>query len=388
MSTQHGAPNGPLDPTAPVRVAIAAVGDPTSPGTWSGVAAGVFGGLRELGVATSTLDLKLPRGLEQMLLVLGAAPTRNRFDAEGAALPVAVRTALARRRLIGAQLDGIVQIGSSFKLPPGVPYVTLEDMTVRQGRVIHPVFSRMSPRGITGWEARRKQIYGGARMCATASQWTAQSLLVDYGVPSDRVGVVGFGATHRADAVDERGWEQPRFLFVGIDWERKGGPLLLRAFARLREQLPQATLDVVGGHPPIELAGVHAHGVLSQTHAGDRERILELFARCTCLVVPSHVEPFGIVYVEAGSAGMPSILTSEGGARDTIGADGGLVVEPGDEDGLLAAMLQISDPTVAQRMGEAARARAGLYTWRKVAERLLRALGLPSPDGGKLAELL
>jgi glycosyltransferase involved in cell wall biosynthesis len=225
-------------------------------------------------------------------------------------------------------------------------------------------------------------------MCATASRWTAQSLLVDYGVPLDRVAVVGFGATHRAVSQAERSWEQPRFLFVGIDWERKGGPLLLRAFARLREQLPRATLDLVGGHPPLEMPGVRGHGVLSQSNAEDRERILGLFARCTCLVVPSHVEPFGIVYVEAGSAGMPSILTSEGGARDTIGSDGGLVVEPGDEESLLAAMLQMSDPGGAKRMGEAARERAALYTWRKVAERLLRALGLPSPDRRKLAELL
>jgi glycosyltransferase involved in cell wall biosynthesis len=388
MSAQGRAADGPFEPKLPVRVAIASVGDPSSPGTWSGVTAGVFGALCELGVETSALDLELPRGLEQALLVLGAAPTGNRFDAEGGALPVAVRSALARRRLAGARLDGIVQIGSSFKLPAGIPYVTLEDMTVRQGQAIHPVFSRMSPRGIASWEARRAQIYGGARMCAAASRWTAQSLLVDYRVPRDRVAVVGFGATHRAVAAAERSWEQPRFLFVGIDWERKGGPLLLRAFARLREQLPQATLDVVGGHPPLEMPGVHAHGVLSQERAEERERILELFARCTCLVVPSQVEPFGIVYVEAGSAGMPSILTSEGGARDTIGADGGLVVEPSDEDALLAAMLQMSDPEIAQRMGEAARARAALYTWRKVGERLLRALGLPSPDGRELAELL
>jgi glycosyltransferase involved in cell wall biosynthesis len=116
--------------------------------------------------------------------------------------------------------------------------------------------------------------------------------------------------------------------------------------------------------------------------------MLALFARASCLVVPSQVEPFGIVYVEAGSAGIPSIVSGEGGARDTIGSDGGEVVRPGDEDGLVEAMLRLCDETSARRMGEAAHARSALYTWSKVAERLLRALGLRTPDGRQLAGFL
>jgi len=368
-------------------VAIASVGDPASPSTWSGVTAGVLGGLRELGVDTHALDLELPRGFEQAVLVAGAAPTCNRYDAQGAALPMALRSALARRRLAGVRLDGIIQIGSTFKLPPAIPYVTLEDMTLRQGDATHPVFGRMSARGIAGWEARRESIYREARMCAVASRWAAESLLGDYGLAPERVAVVGFGATHEAPVV-ERSWDAPRFLFVGIDWERKGGPLLLRAFAGVRQAIPTATLDVVGGHPPLHQEGVRAHGILEQGRARDRELLLDLFARATCLVVPSVVEPFGIVYVEAGSTGIPSIVTSEGGARETIGPEGGAVVEPGDELGLIEAMLRLSDPAVACRMGEGARRRAALYSWVKVAERLLRALGLPAPDGRPLAELL
>jgi glycosyltransferase involved in cell wall biosynthesis len=369
------------------RVAIASVGDPAAPETWSGVTSGLFTAMRELGVATTALDMSFPTGLEQAVLVGGAARTRNRYDAHSAASTMALRGALVRRRLAATQLDGIVQIGSNFILPASIPYLTLEDMTVRQGTAIHPVFSRMSKSGMVGWERRRERIYERARMCTAASRWASDSLVDDYGVPRERVAVVGFGATHRT-LVRERVWAPPRFLFVGVEWERKGGPLLLRAFARLREALPEASLDVVGGHPPIAQPGVTAHGVLSRSRAADRELILDLFARASCLVVPSLVEPFGIVYVEAGSAGIPSIVSGEGGARDTIGPHGGLVVAPGDEDGLLAAMLRLADPETARRMGAAARERSELYTWTKVAERLLRALGLEAPDGRSLAAFL
>jgi len=372
---------------SPARVALAAVGDPRSPSTWSGVTAGIFDGLQELGVAALPLDVALPRGLEQALLAGAAAPTRNRYDAEGAALTMRTRSLLARRRLNGVHVDGVIQIGTSFTLPPGISFVTLEDMTLRQASAGHPVFSRMSAHGIARWEKRRVEIYARARMCAVASHWAGESLLSDYGLPRERVAVVGFGATHTA-TVPDRVWTHPRFLFVGIDWERKGGPQVLSAFSRVRRVHPDAVLDVVGGHPSLRAPGVEAHGVLSRARDRDREIILELFARATCFVMPSLIEPFGIAYVEAASAGVPSIGSSVGGPRDVIGDDGGIVVDPDDEAGLVEAMLRLADPDTARRMGQAARERSGLYTWRKVAERLLRALGLQAPGGAPLAEFL
>lgn len=376
----------PASSELPPRVALASVGDPQSPATWSGVTAGLVGALRELGVETTPVDLSLRRPLEEIVLTAGALRTGNRFDAQAAPLTIAARSMLARRRTSTA-LDGVIQIGSTYVLPAGVPYVTLEDMTLRQGGASHPVFSRMSARGIASWERRREVVYKRARMCATASHWTAESLISDYGVAPERVAVVGFGANHLVTP-GEREWATPRFLFVGIDWERKGGPQLLRAFARLREALPQATLDLVGGHPPVHQQGVVGHGELSKSRPRDRQLIGELFARCTCLAVPSLIEPFGIVYVEAGSSGIPSIVSGAGGGGDIVGSDGGIVVAPGDEEGLLAAMRRLADPGVARRMGAAARERAALYTWTGVAERLLRALGLRLPGGGEPAAFL
>ena len=243
-------------------------------------------------------------------------------------------------------------------------------MTLRQAAASHPVYSRMSRPALERWEQRRVEIYRRARTCAAASRWTAESLCSDYGVAATKVAVVGFGANHGQEA-PERDWSSPRFLFVGIDWERKGGPLLLRAFSRLREVVPEAALDVVGGHPPLRAPGVTAHGVLSRAHKRDRDLIAALFARATCFVMPSQIEPFGIAYVEAGAAGVPSIASSVGGPSDVIGRDGGIVVQPDDEEGLVQAMLSLADPRTAKQMGEAARARSALYTWPRVADRLL-----------------
>ncbi len=369
------------------RVGVASVGDPRSPETWSGITTGVLQGLSEIGVTAVPLNMALPGRWEQALLLAGAARTLNLNDREGAALTMRLRARLARRRVAAANVDGVVQIGTRFSLPSGCRYVTFEDMTLRQGAQIYPIFNAMSARVVGKWERERTDIYSRAHMCAAASTWAACSLVDDYGIELERVAVVGFGA-NRLARVDVREWSPPKFLFVGVDWQRKGGALLLRAFARVRERNPQATLEVVGGHPRLAQEGVTGHGLLSQSSARDREILSSLYAHSTCFVMPSVVEPFGIAYVEAASFGLPSIATSVGGAQEAIGPDGGIIVEPADEDGLVGAMLRLAEPNTARSMGGSARVRSELYTWRKVAERLLRALELPALEGASLAEFL
>ena len=322
------------------------------------------------------------------MLASAALPTHNRFDAEGAAVTIGTRSLIARRALGRANVDGVIQIGTSFTLPIGYAVRDARGHDAAPGQ-------RQSSRSSVGCRRAGSRPGSGAVRRSTlvrasalaASHWAADSLLDDYRLARERVAVVGFGATHTV-AAPEREWAHPRFLFVGIDWERKGGPEVATRVLQVRRAHPDAVLDLVGGHPSLREPGVNGHGVLSRANDRDREVILELFARATCFVMPSLIEPFGIAYVEAASAGVPSIGASIGGARDIIGEDGGIVVSPGEEAGLLDAMLRLADPDTARRMGAAARERAGIYTWVKVAERMLRALGLSAPDGRTLAAFL
>src|SRR5271168_2601779 len=142
-----------------MRVVVASVGDPRSPDTWSGITTGVLAGLREAGAVPVPMNLALAPGLEQALLVAGAARTLNLNDREGAEVTMRVRSSLARRRLAAAGADGIVQIGTRFSLPQDARYVSFEDMTLRQGAQIFPIFNAMSSRVVESWERRRAHIY-------------------------------------------------------------------------------------------------------------------------------------------------------------------------------------------------------------------------------------
>jgi glycosyltransferase involved in cell wall biosynthesis len=281
----------------------------------------------------------------------------------------------------------VVQIGTGFLAPTGVPTVTHDDMTVVQAvehRYGH--WPAMSRRAIRGRIEIQRLAYERAVACCVTTNWAAHSVIDDYGIQADKVHVVGVGRNH-APEPKPRDWSVPRFLFVGKDWERKNGAAVLRAFERLRGYVKGARLDVVGLHPAIDMPGVTGHGFLRLEIPAERGKLDRLFESATCFVMPSFHEPFGIVFAEASAAGIPSIGTTCGGSIDLLG-DTGRVVEPTDDEALLAAMRELSDGDTAHELGSLARARAELLTWEAVAGRILRALALDWYSSARLPAFL
>jgi glycosyltransferase involved in cell wall biosynthesis len=370
------------------RVAVVATGDPALPTTWSGAAAGLVRGLRGHGASVLTVDAAPPPALDRPALVAAAAVRRSRIDANYTRGMHALRGLTAARRLrAGGPVDAVVLLGAEQAVPAGMRYVVWSDMTLAQARATHPVFSRLSERTATAWAERQRAVYDHAVALAAWSHWTARSLLDDFGADPERVHVVGAGRNHEPPP-RSGGWSPPRFLFVGREWERKGGPSVVAAFRAVRERHPDARLDVVGEHPPLDAAGVTGHGLLRLDVPEEAARVAELYSRATCFVMPSRLEPFGIVYAEAAAAGVPSIGSTAGGARTIIGADGGRLVPPGDRAALEAAMLELADPETARRLGEHARAGSERFTWDAVAGRMLRALAIPGMDPDPLPAFL
>jgi glycosyltransferase involved in cell wall biosynthesis len=373
------------------RIGVAFPGDPSEKATWSGTPSGVMGGLRKAGVEPVAVQAEpspLVRAIAFNLLSASymrpsrdvrAAVRRARSAAWASPGLAALNSWAAPRRLRAAgRLDGIVQIGTGYTLDTEVPIATFEDMTIAQTQAhAYAGWDALSERALESRLARQRTAYAQAVACCLTSEWAAESVINDYGIAPEKVHVVGVGRNHAAPPGD-RDWRTPRFLFVGMEWERKNGAGVLRAFERLRERIPSARLDLVGGHPPVASPGVTGHGVLRLDVPEQHARLEQLFGEATCFVMPSHSEASAIAYVEAAAAGLPSIGTSSGGSDYLIG-DGGVVVDPSDDEALLAAMERLSDPVVAARTGAAAKLRSELFTWEAVGGRLLRALdGAPA----------
>jgi glycosyltransferase involved in cell wall biosynthesis len=373
------------------RIGIAFPGDPSHKATWSGIPFGLTGGLEAAGVEV----VPVPVEPSPLLLAAGSNAIAATYLRPQWSVRTAVQQARAAARTSAGvawlnsratpkalrqagRLDGIIQIGTGYTLRSSAPIATYEDMTIPQTKT-HPYagWDLLTRRSFASRIARQQRAYEQARACCLTSPWAAESVLNDYGIAPQKVHVVGIGCNHTAPPA-RRNWSEPRFLFVGLDWERKNGSGVLRAFARLREQLPAARLDLVGGHPPLSETSVTGHGILRLDVSEQHERLVRLYAEATCFVMPSHSEASAIAYVEAASAGLPGIGTSAGGSGYLIG-DGGLIVAPGDDEALFAAMLRLADPETAEGMGAAAKERSRLFSWEAVASRLLSALEGEAP---------
>ncbi len=359
-----------------MRVALVFEGLKPAEEAFSGTPWGLGQGLSELGHDAVFVRAAAPRTVERAYRrVAGRLPAAMLLDPELAR----ARTAVTGRRLRRAgRIDAVIQLATGFLLPTHPRLATYEDMTVVQAVRNDPAYGMIPQRSREAWIARQRACYAAAAACLTLSSWTAESIVRDYGIPESRVSVVG-GGRNVDPRPAEREWLPPRYLFVGLDWQRKNGDGLLRAFARLRERIPEARLTLVGTYPPVEAPGVTVRGRLSVRVPSERRALEGLFEGATCFVMPAHVEPFGLVYQEAGAAGIPSIGTTVGGASDAVG-DGGLCVDPSDDEALLEAMLHFADPAIAKAVGRRAAARRGQTTWRALAARVSDALGLAEEE--------
>jgi len=96
-----------------------------------------------------------------------------------------------------------------------------------------------------------------------------------------------------------------------------------------------------------------------------------LYIQSSMLILPSHLEGFGMTALEAMAAGVPAIL-SRRGALPEVAGDAAAFVEPDDVAGLAAAMKRyLDDPASAEAAARRGVARAARYSWDASAETLL-----------------
>lgn len=170
-----------------------------------------------------------------------------------------------------------------------------------------------------------------------------------------------------------------RFILgIGRLVTNKGFDFLLRAFSRLAEVRDDVDLVLAGdGVARADLESLSKElNITERVHfvgRKDRAEVAALFAQCMFFVLPSPVEPFGIVCLEAMRAGKPTIATNTGGPPEFIQEEvNGMLVPPKDEQALFEAMARLcTDDRLRSNLGKKAAELVKSFDWQKITDQYI-----------------
>ena len=267
--------------------------------------------------------------------------------------------------LSGRRFDAVLWATWAAKSVPALvdaaPAFLVMDMTPQQMEAMGEQYGYTSARARFGAGFKRRatdRLYASAQHLFPWNEWVAASLQDDYGVPADKITVVSPGVDQklfRPDPAVRTRDGRVRLLFVGGDFARKGGDLLLRWAEETRVDVPWE-LHLVTRDDVPERPGVVVHGGVTNNSA----ELVRLYQSSDLFVLPTRADCYSLAAMEAQSCGLPVIISDIGGISEIVGdGETGCVLEPGDYESLASSIdALVVDASRRQAMGAAALVRA------------------------------
>jgi glycosyltransferase involved in cell wall biosynthesis len=251
---------------------------------------------------------------------------------------------------------------------PGTPHFVYTDHT-HLANLRYPGFDHRQLFA-KSWIECEKRIYQNATLNFTMSANISKSIIEDYACSPDKVSCVYCGANVEAtedEILDENRFLNKNILYVGLDWRRKGGPVLVEAFRAVLDTYPDATLTIVGCKPKLDLPNCNVVGKVPLVD------VKKYFRQASVFCLPTTLEPFGIVFLEAMAHRLPVIASNIGAIPDFIHeGKNGYLVEPNNSGELSQRIIELlGSPEKCKTFGVYGhRLFWDRYTWEKTGARI------------------
>jgi glycosyltransferase involved in cell wall biosynthesis len=374
-----------------MRILWLCEGDAESWRSWSGISKSLVDQLRAEGHAVEVGDVALHGALRLAAAAATVSPDRRRWGTRYhlSGVPFRLRSQRADR-LVRARPrpDAIVQVGATFQVDPRfrIPYYLCCDSNIRMAR--HGArtgwsdASALDERDLSAIERREAAVYRGATAIFPLSERLRRSFVDDFGIAAERVRAIYAGPNFSPGQVAAvprgAGDRPPTVLFVGLQFHRKGGDVLVESFRRVRTVLPDAELLLAGVPPGLAAGpGIRCLGELDKNRPEGAAALAAAYASADVFALPTRFEPFGIAFVEAMHFGLPCVGPRAWAVPEII-ADGetGFTVPVDDAGALTDRLLRLlGNRPLARSMGAAGRARAErLFTWPTVVSRMVETM--------------
>ncbi len=183
---------------------------------------------------------------------------------------------------------------------------------------------------------RERRLYRSADRLLPWSQSARHSLEHAYGIASEKISLMPPSIIPPPQVKARRPGAKPQILFIGGDFRRKGGPLLLKCYSEHFADWAELHLVTQSEIPPQP--GVFVHRSVTAQSDAWRER----WESADLFVFPSTLETFGIVLLEALAFGVPIISSQAGAARELLeNGAAGILLPSLDESSVAAAIANV-----------------------------------------------
>lgn len=179
-------------------------------------------------------------------------------------------------------------------------------------------------------------ILNRANKIISTSNWMTQNIKKHYNIPQGKIVNILFGANIDDKDITIKNYKSTEtldILFVGVDWERKGGRIAIEAVTWLNNNGIKSTLHIIGGknidYNSLRNKHVNYIGMLNKNIPSEYQKITEMMAICHLMLLPTQAECTGISICESNAFGLPVYSTQTGGVSSYIidGENGRLLPE-------------------------------------------------------------
>jgi len=363
--------------------------DPFDPRAWSGSSRFFFQTCNRLGILERAFGVEVSKSHKTAFLLKNFSLDREKWRSKfylDSKYYSALTDEIAKC-LKPSDFDcNVIQIGGIYDVPKAVNGRTAcysyHDGNLAQ-MLKSPYMIQNIPHKIISRALKfEQQVYNKMTKIFTMSEYLRRSFIDDFGIHESKVANIGAGINLANIPVrHEKNYENNEILFLGVDFYRKGGLQLLKAFRIVTERLPGAKLHIIGPkRVKIEnklCRHVQFHGYISKSDAVGQKLLARIMNDCSLFVLPSLYEPFGIAPLEAMAHQLPCILTDRWAFPEMVtpGFNGDLVPFGNVELLSQKVLCMLRDPDKLKNMGNNAR-RFVLenYTWDIVVQKLIRQI--------------
>lgn len=205
-----------------------------------------------------------------------------------------------------------------------LPIIFIADSTFANMVNYYPWHTNLCKSAIRQGNSIEKSAIQKSAHIMYSSEWAANSAIHYYGANKNKVSVVDFGANLINIPPKEVILSKPRsnkcrLLFLGVQWQRKGGDIAYETFLELRKSGCSCTLTIIGCDPPLQKdIDLTVIPFLDKNNEKDFSTLYRILLETDILLIPTRADCTPIVFSEAAAFGIPVITTETGGISSVI----------------------------------------------------------------------